>query len=82
MRNLFECGINPIEIIRGATLYPAQWLGIDNKNGSIDIGKEANILILNGNPIEDINNIDSIYMVIKNGRISKYDRDGLDLTRA
>ncbi len=69
MRYLKEVGLSEAEIIKGATIYPAQWLGMADQLGSISPGKRANILILKENPLEDIENIKTTYVVIKGGKI-------------
>jgi imidazolonepropionase-like amidohydrolase len=69
MRLLSDCGMDESEIIRGATLYPARWLGVEERLGSISAGKQASISIVDKNPLEDIKNIRDPYMVIQNGKI-------------
>jgi imidazolonepropionase-like amidohydrolase len=69
MRCLKEAGLSESEIIKGATTYPAQWLGIADRFGSMSPGKKANILILNENPLHDIRNIETARAVLQNGRI-------------
>jgi hypothetical protein len=69
MQLLKEIGLSESEIIKGATIYPAQWLGITNQWGSISSGKKANILILNKNPLEDIQNMKTAHLVLHNGKI-------------
>lgn len=69
MLYLNELGLSESEIIRGATIYPAKWLGISDKIGSISPKKKANILILDQNPLEDIQNIKSTITVLLNGEI-------------
>jgi len=69
IRYLGECGLSESEIIKGATIYPSEWLGITEKFGSISANKKANILILNKNPLEDIKNIRTPYMVLQNGKV-------------
>jgi len=69
MKLLGECGMDESEVIRGATLYPARWLGVEERLGSIAPGKQANISIVDRNPLEDIKNIRDPYLVIKNGKI-------------
>jgi hypothetical protein len=69
MFTLKECGLSESEIIKGATIYPSEWLGITEKFGSISANKKANILILNKNPLEDIQNIRTSYMVLQNGKV-------------
>jgi imidazolonepropionase-like amidohydrolase len=66
---LEEIGLSQSEIIKGATIYPARWLGVADKLGSISRNKKANILILDKNPLEDIQNIRSTRAVLLNGEI-------------
>ena len=68
MRYLKELGLSEPEIIRGATIYPAQWLGISKRTGSVSPGKKADVLILEKNPLEDIQNIKTTCTVLLNGR--------------
>lgn len=70
MELLEEAGLSIAEIIKGATIYPAKWLKIDNLYGSIVPTKKANICILNNNPLQSLSNIKDVNMVIKNGRIA------------
>jgi len=69
MQELKNVGIPEPEIIRGATIFPAQWLGIADQLGSVSPNKKANILILNKNPLEDIQNIKTTHLVLQNGKI-------------
>jgi imidazolonepropionase-like amidohydrolase len=71
MKILNDNGLSEIETIKGATIYPAKWLGVDKEYGSIEPNKKANILILEKNPLEDIKNMQSKYLVIYNGKIVK-----------
>ena len=66
---LVEAGINTSDVIRIATKNGAEALGITNQTGTIEPGKQADILILSANPIEDIENTMRIDAVISNGRI-------------
>ena len=68
MKLLRDRGLSEVEIIRGATIYPAQWLGVEDRYGSISPGMLANLVILDKNPLEDIGNFESPFMVIKNGQ--------------
>ncbi len=65
---LAEAGVPPVEIIRGATLYPARWLKADDRFGSVMPGMIANLLVVNGNPLEDIVNITRVHAVVCHGR--------------
>jgi imidazolonepropionase-like amidohydrolase len=66
---LKELGLSESEIIKGATIYPALWLGIADQIGSISSKKKANILILNKNPLEDIQNIRTTHAVLLDGKV-------------
>jgi hypothetical protein len=66
---LKELGLSVSEIIKGATIYPALWLGIADQIGSISPNKKASILILNENPLEDIQNIKTTHAVLQNGKV-------------
>jgi imidazolonepropionase-like amidohydrolase len=69
MRRLKDCGVSEAEIIKSATIYPAEWLGVADRLGSISPGKQASILVVDGNPVEDIGQLESTFVVIQNGRI-------------
>ena len=51
---LREAGFNPLEVIRAATLNGAEALGIDAQTGSIEIGKEADFVIVEENPLQNL----------------------------
>lgn len=63
------CGLSESQTIKGATIYPAEWLRITDKYGAISEDKKANILILNKNPLENIQNIRTTHLVLQNGKI-------------
>src|ERR671918_108814 len=66
---LVEAGINTSDVIKIATRNGAEALDLINQTGTIEPGKQADILILSANPIEDIENTKRIDTVISNGRI-------------
>jgi imidazolonepropionase-like amidohydrolase len=68
MRRMAVCGVSPVEILRGATLYPAEWLGVADRLGSIAPGRQANLVLLERNPLEEIGNIESVAAVFVRGR--------------
>jgi hypothetical protein len=51
---LQEAGFHPLEVVRAATLNGAQVLGIENETGSIQIGKKADLIIVNENPLANL----------------------------
>ncbi|RYG02949.1 MAG: amidohydrolase [Chitinophagaceae bacterium] len=64
---LVQAGLTTQEALNSATLLSAQWLGIDQKVGSIEIGKFADLILLDENPLTDIKNIRKISGVFVNG---------------
>ncbi len=44
-------------------------IGLENTRGTIQKGKIADLVLLSANPVKDINNIDKVELVIKNGRL-------------
>jgi imidazolonepropionase-like amidohydrolase len=66
---LVEAGINTSDVIKIATKNGAEALNLMNQTGTIKPGKQADILILSANPVEDIENTKRIEAVISNGRI-------------
>ena len=73
---LVEAGLTPLDAIRSATLVPARFLGLADSLGSIEIGKRADLVLLEGDPLVDIRNIRRIVAVVVNGRL--LDRTALD----
>lgn len=69
MELLVEAGISPAEVLRASTINAAEILGQQERLGTIYKGKLADILVIEGNPLEDIRNTQNIFMVIKNGHI-------------
>jgi hypothetical protein len=51
---LREAGFHPLEVIRSATLYGAQALGQEKDLGSVEVGKLADIVIVNANPLKNL----------------------------
>jgi len=70
-------GISPLEAIRIGTLNGARFLGRDRDMGSIEIGKIADMVLLDADPSMDINNAKAISLVFKSG--VQIDRTKLDL---
>lgn len=60
-------GLTPLEALKTATINPAKAMGMDDKTGTLEIGKEADIAILDRNPLEDISNIRTVSAVLSNG---------------
>lgn len=63
-----DVGMPPLAVIHSATLVGARAAGQDKDMGSIEPGKLANFVVLAGDPIADIDNIEKIEMTVKRGR--------------
>ena len=59
----------PHAALRAATLDGAKFLGLDHQLGSIEVGKLADLVVLESNPLDDIKNSTDIAFVVKNGEI-------------
>jgi imidazolonepropionase-like amidohydrolase len=67
LRLLVAAGFSPLEVIRMATAEGARTQGIGERVGTLGAGKQADLLLVNGNPDEDITHIGRIDLVFKNG---------------
>ena len=68
--NFVKVGLSPIEAIRGATLYSAELLGIADDTGVIEPGKEADLIVVVEDPLENIAAIQDVVAVVSNGRLA------------
>jgi len=66
---LEQGGMTPLEALRAATLDGARYLGLDREIGSIEVGKLADLVVLNENPLEDIRGTEAVAQVMINGRL-------------
>ena len=64
---LVEAGFTPVEAIRIATLNGAKFLRIDKQTGSIMAGKDADIVVIKGDPSRQISDIENVETVFKDG---------------
>jgi Tol biopolymer transport system component/imidazolonepropionase-like amidohydrolase len=75
--NLASGGLTPHETLQVITMFSAEAIGLQQDVGSLEVGKLADILVLDRNPLENIKNTNSIQYVVKNGEI--YEGDTLNL---
>jgi imidazolonepropionase-like amidohydrolase len=73
---LVAAGLTPAGALRTATINPARFLGLTDSLGVVGTGKVADLVLLDGNPLESIANTKRIRAVIQGGRL--LDRQALD----
>jgi imidazolonepropionase-like amidohydrolase len=71
MELFVKAGIPVYETLRSATVLPARALGKEKETGTIEVGKRANLIVLNKNPLEDISHIRALELVYSNGYLVK-----------
>jgi imidazolonepropionase-like amidohydrolase len=64
-----QAGLTPMEAIRAATAVPARVMGLANESGTIRAGLRADLIVVDGNPLERISDIRNVRMVCANGRL-------------
>src|SRR5687768_10735979 len=69
LEDLVAAGLTPLAAITAATSEAARVLGADAEIGTVAVGKRADLILLDADPLEDIRNTRRIRMVIQRGRI-------------
>lgn len=67
---LSDAGLEPMNAIKAGTSVSAEELGVDKRTGSIRAGYEADFVVIDRNPLENIRHIGDVVMVVNNGRIA------------
>jgi imidazolonepropionase-like amidohydrolase len=68
---MVEAGMPPMEAIQSATRVAAEFLDIADRYGSLESGKQADIIAVPGNPLDDIHRMEQVSFVMKAGEIYK-----------
>jgi len=66
---MVRSGLTPMQALQAATIKPAEFLGRSVGQGSIEVGKRADLVLLDANPLADIRNTEKIRVVIVNGKL-------------
>jgi imidazolonepropionase-like amidohydrolase len=65
---MVSVGMTEMEAIRAATLNAAELIGMSDDLGSVEAGKIADIIAVDGNPLDDISLLENVSTVVKDGR--------------
>ena len=68
---MVEAGMAPVEALNSAMSAGAELLGINDELGTIESGKLADIIAINGNPLQDIKQMENVSLIVKDGQIYK-----------
>jgi len=68
---MVDNGMSEAHAIKSATVYAAKLLGQSHQLGDLSVGKQADIISVNGSPLEDINVLKNVQFVMKAGQIYK-----------
>jgi hypothetical protein len=68
LRALVRYGMTPYEALRTATIVPARQIGVGRDLGTVEPGKLADLLVVDGNPLQRIDDAADVRVVIQNGR--------------
>ena len=69
LENFVQLGMTPQDALRAGTVNGAELLGIKDRTGTLKEGMEADLLVIQGNPLEDIGFVHDVLMVMSNGQI-------------
>jgi hypothetical protein len=62
-------GFTPMQVLQGATKWPAEAMRVAKEIGTVEVGKLADLVILNGDPLQSISNVKNISAVVFNGKV-------------
>jgi len=64
-----RAGFSPLEALQAATIVPARAMRAESDSGTIEPGKRGDLIVLDGNPLDDIHNTRRIFRVVTGGRV-------------
>ena len=66
---MHEAGMTPMQVIVAATRNGAEVIGRGEELGTLEAGKLADIIVVNGDPLQDLSAVGNVELVVKNGKI-------------
>ncbi len=69
LQSFVDAGLTPYQALRSATIWAAETVGVSNDLGSIEPGKLADLVIVQGDPLANIRDALNVQQVIKNGQV-------------
>ncbi len=74
IRLMHEAGMSPMQIIEAATRNAATVCGLGDELGTLEAGKIADVIVVDGNPLEDVERLADVVLVVHNGVIIRDER--------
>jgi imidazolonepropionase-like amidohydrolase len=68
--NLVMLGLTPLQAIQAATSLNAEMLRLEKTTGTLEPGLEADLIVVDGNPLERIGVLQDVLLVVSNGRVA------------
>src|SRR5262249_311591 len=62
-----QAGFTPMEAIQAATIVPARAIRLEKESGTLEKGKRSDLIVISGNPLEEIHNTRKLEYVVANG---------------
>jgi imidazolonepropionase-like amidohydrolase len=67
LEELVSAGLSPLAALQAATLNPAKYFGMTESHGTVELGRLADLVLLDANPLDDIRHTTRIAAVVANG---------------
>ena len=68
---MVKFGMSPLQVLQSATIRPAEMLGMTGQIGVIAPGAYADIIAVDGDPLQDVNALGKVRFVMKDGQVYK-----------
>jgi imidazolonepropionase-like amidohydrolase len=66
---LGHCGMTNLQALQAATIRAAELCSVGDKLGTVEPGKLADLIVVEGNPLDDLTNLQNTQLVVKEGQI-------------